>query len=71
MHGVKRSLPWLKLKLKKLGLKKRKPDVDIGTVRTVITKILRTSESCRGYRAIWKVLRDRYKVIVRRYVQCL
>ncbi len=67
VHGVRRSLPWLKLKLKQLGLKKRGVDVDINTVKTVIRKILRTSDNCMGYRGIWKVLRDRYKLFVKRF----
>lgn len=66
VHGIKRSLTWLKAQLKKLGLKKRRPDADIETVKTVVRKLLRTSESLKGYRFIWKVLRDRYQIFVRR-----
>lgn len=36
------------------------------TVKTVVRKLLRTSESLKGYRFIWKVLRDRYQIFVRR-----
>ena len=63
VHGIKRSLTWLKTQLKKLGLKKRRPDADIETVKTVVRKLLRTSESLKGYSFIWKVLRDRYQIL--------
>ena len=66
VHSIKRSLPWLKWKLRKLGLKKRGNKVDVATVKAVIVKFLRTSENCKGYRYIWKTLRDRYKLFVNR-----
>ena len=30
--------------------------------------MLKSSDRLRGYRAIWKILRDRYSIIVPRYV---
>ena len=32
-----------------------------------VYSLLRTSDSLRGYRAVCKLLRDKFKVIVRRY----
>ena len=60
-------MTWLKLRLKRLGLKRRIPDPDINVVKAVIKKLLRTSVSLGGYRTMWKILRDKYKIIVRRY----
>ena len=62
------SLTWLKLKLKKLGLKRRHSDSDYFVVKALIIKILETSEKVKGYRAVWKHLRDKYNCIVRRLV---
>lgn len=32
---------------------------------------MKTSDSQRGYRGIWKLLRDKYKIIVRRYINII
>lgn len=49
--GIKRSLSWLKLKLRVLGLKRRKSDMNLTVVKSLILKILETSEKLKGYRA--------------------
>uniref|UniRef100_A0A1X7TGC1 Integrase core domain-containing protein n=1 Tax=Amphimedon queenslandica TaxID=400682 RepID=A0A1X7TGC1_AMPQE len=69
--GIKRSLTWLKLKLKKLGLRRRHSDSNYSVVKALIIKILETSEQVKGYRAVWKHLRDKYNCIVRRDVVML
>ena len=62
------SLTWLKLKLKKLGLKSQHSDSNYSVVKTLIKKILETSKKVKGCRAVWKHLRDKYNCIVRRLV---
>lgn len=64
------SLTWLKLKLKQLGLKRRRSDANYSVVKALILKVLETSEKLKGYRAVWKLLRDKYNCIVRRLVLC-
>lgn len=68
VHGIKRSMRWLKLVLRKLGLKKRRPDDNHETVKAILRKLLRSSECLKGYRSVWKTLRDKYGVHVRRSV---
>ena len=65
-HGMKRSMTWLKLQFKRLGLKRRAVDPPLSDVKLLIRRLLRTSDGIRGYRAVWKILRDRYRIIVRR-----
>ena len=64
------SLKWLKLKLKQLGLKKRRSDTNYSVVKALILKVFETSEKLKGYRTVWKLLRDKYNCIVRRLVLC-
>ena len=62
------SLTWLKVRLKYLHLKRRCPDSNPAVVKTLIRRIYATSEWLKGYRAVWKHLRDKYHCIVRKYV---
>ena len=45
-------LTWLKLKLKKLGLKRRHSASNYSVVKVLIKKNLKTSEKVKGYRAV-------------------
>ena len=58
-------LTWLKVRLKYLHLKRRCPDSNPAVVKTLIRRIYATSERLKGYRAVWKHLRDKYHCIVR------
>ena len=58
-------MSWLKLTLKGLGLKRRG---NTNTVKVIVTKLLRSSHNLRGYRSVWKYIRDSYKMVVRRYI---
>ena len=50
-----KGMSWLKLTLKRLGLKRRAPDANINTAKVIVTKFLRSSHNLRGYRSVWKI----------------
>jgi hypothetical protein len=68
IHGLKRSLTWLKLKFKRLKLRKRPSNAlyNDELASNLIKRVLNSSLCLLGYRGIWKVLRDKYKHIVTR-----
>ncbi|XP_019857926.1 PREDICTED: uncharacterized protein LOC109586196 [Amphimedon queenslandica] len=66
VHGVKRSLIWLKLRLKYLGLKRRGGYASDDTVRSAIARELRSSPQLFGYRAMWRHISIKYKLHVKR-----
>ncbi|XP_065887587.1 uncharacterized protein [Dysidea avara] len=66
IHGIDRSMSWLKRQLKRLGLKRRSPDPPDETVKTLIESIISCSNQLRGYRAVWRILYSKYRLPVRR-----
>lgn len=66
IHGLSRSLSWLKKQFRTLKLKRRCKDPSEVTVKALITKLVQTSAGLRGYRAVWKLLRDKHGCVVRR-----
>lgn len=66
-NGIRRSLSWLKAQWKRLRLSRRPLNSTPTTiVKNCIAKEIRTSNSQLGYRAMWKLLRDKYHLIVKR-----
>ena len=61
-------LTWLKLRLKMLKLHKRNGYVEDETVKVLVSKELRTSQSLLGYRSMWQHICLKYKLNVKRLV---
>ena len=64
-------MTWLKLILKCLGLKERATEPTVEATKAMVMKVLTTSQSIRGYRAVWKYLEDKYCFIVNMFPLCL
>ena len=60
------SLTWLKLQLKRMSLRRRISDPDLTTVNAIIKKELRTSNSLKGYRAMWRHICSKYRISIKR-----
>lgn len=61
------SLSWLKERLKLLGLRRRRCDINHDVLKCLISRLMASSEKLKDYRALWKHLRDKYRVFVSRY----
>ncbi|XP_065890189.1 uncharacterized protein [Dysidea avara] len=66
IHGVKKSMSWLKRQLRRLRLKRRCPDPPEESVKTIIVPIVKTSDRLRGYRAVWRILHRKFRLRIRR-----
>jgi hypothetical protein len=68
VHGLRRSLRWLKQQFKRLELYRRSNPflTPVAIVRNSIQHYISGSGSLSGYRTVWKVLRDHYKLNVKR-----